>query len=105
MFKTSGGKYVAPQMLENSMKQSRFIEQIMVVGEGEKMPTALIQPNFEFIQEWARIKGIQLEDSLEAVATNKEVIKRVQQEVDLYNEKFGKWERVKSLSLLQKFGV
>jgi long-chain acyl-CoA synthetase len=99
MFKTSGGKYVAPQMLENSMKQSRFIEQIMVVGEGEKMPTALIQPNFEFIQEWARIKGIQLEDSLEAVATNKEVIKRVQQEVDLYNEKFGKWERVKKFEL------
>lgn len=63
------------------------------------MPTALIQPNFEFIQEWARIKGIQLEDSLEAVATNKEVIKRVQQEVDLYNEKFGKWERVKKFEL------
>lgn len=49
MFKTSGGKYVAPQILENSFKQSRFIEQIMVVGEGEKMPAALIQPNYEFL--------------------------------------------------------
>ncbi|HCO83126.1 MAG TPA: long-chain fatty acid--CoA ligase, partial [Arenibacter sp.] len=48
MFKTSGGKYVAPQLLENRFKQSRFIEQIMVVGEGEKMPAALIQPDFEF---------------------------------------------------------
>lgn len=99
MFKTSGGKYVAPQMVENSMKQSRFIEQIMVVGEGEKMPTALIQPNFEFIQEWARKKGISLEDSLEAVTANEEVIKRIQQEVDLYNEKFGKWEQVKKFEL------
>ncbi|RTL14288.1 MAG: long-chain fatty acid--CoA ligase, partial [Flavobacteriaceae bacterium] len=48
MFKTSGGKYVAPQILENAFKQSRFIEQIMVIGDGEKMPAAFIQPNFEF---------------------------------------------------------
>ena len=48
MFKTSGGKYIAPQMIENTMKQSRFIEQIMVIGDGEKMPAAFIQPNFEF---------------------------------------------------------
>ena len=50
MFKTSGGKYVAPQLLENRFKQSQFIEQIMVVGEGEKMPAALIQPDFEFLR-------------------------------------------------------
>ena len=48
MFKTSGGKYVAPQVIENAMKQSRFIEQIMVIGDGEKMPAAFVQPNFEF---------------------------------------------------------
>ena len=56
MFKTSGGKYVAPQLIENTMKQSRFIEQIMVIGDGEKMPAALIQPNFEFIEDWAARK-------------------------------------------------
>ena len=50
MFKTSGGKYVVPSLLENQLKQSRFIEQILVIGEGEKMPAALIQPNFEFIE-------------------------------------------------------
>ncbi|HEA28765.1 MAG TPA: long-chain fatty acid--CoA ligase [Leeuwenhoekiella sp.] len=99
MFKTSGGKYVAPQIIENAMKQSRFIDQIMVVGEGEKMPTAIIQPNFEFVQQWADRKGIQLDDSLEAIAQNPEVIKRIQQEVDVYNEKFGKWERVKKFEL------
>src|SRR5690606_8974484 len=53
MFKTSGGKYIAPQLIENTMKQSRFIEQIMVIGEGQKMPGAFIQPNFDFIIEWA----------------------------------------------------
>ena len=52
MFKTSGGKYVVPPLLEGELKQSLFIEQVMVIGEGEKMPAALIQPNFEFIKEW-----------------------------------------------------
>ena len=56
MFKTSGGKYIIPTLLENELKQSRFIEQIIVIGEGEKMPAALIQPNFEFIQEWLQQK-------------------------------------------------
>ena len=51
MFKTSGGKYIAPQLIENAMKQSRFIEQIMVIGDGEKMPAAFIQPSFEFVKE------------------------------------------------------
>jgi long-chain acyl-CoA synthetase len=54
MFKTSGGKYIAPQLLENTMKQSRFIEQIMVIGDGEKMPAAFIQPNFEFIKRMGK---------------------------------------------------
>ncbi|AVR46691.1 long-chain fatty acid--CoA ligase [Christiangramia fulva] len=100
MFKTSGGKYVAPQILENTMKQSRFIEQIMVVGDGEKMPAALIQPNFEFIKDWARRKNIDLGDgSMKAIATNKLVRQRIQEELDFYNEKFGKWERVKTFEL------
>ena len=56
MFKTSGGKYVIPTLLENELKQSRFIEQIMVIGEGQKMPAAFIQPNFEFIRDWGKRK-------------------------------------------------
>ncbi|MDX1543066.1 MAG: long-chain fatty acid--CoA ligase [Christiangramia sp.] len=100
MFKTSGGKYVAPQLIENTMKQSRFIEQIMVVGDGEKMPAALIQPNFEFIEEWARRKNIDLGDgSNENIANNDLVRERIQEEVDFYNQKFGKWEQVKTFAL------
>ncbi|SCY06715.1 long-chain acyl-CoA synthetase [Nonlabens sp. Hel1_33_55] len=98
MFKTSGGKYVAPQLLENTMKQSRFVDQIMVVGEGEKMPAALIQPNFEFLEDWAKRKGINFKDHKDLIS-NEQVIERFQKEVDEHNEKFGKWERVKRFEL------
>ena len=99
MFKTSGGKYVAPQIIENMMKQSRFIEHIMVVGEGEKMPAALIQPNFEFVTEWAKLKNINVGSTPQEIASNEEVKKRIQEDVDIHNEKFGKWERVKKFEL------
>lgn len=98
MFKTSGGKYVAPQLLENRFKQSRFIDQVMVVGEGEKMPAALIQPNFEFVAEWARKHNIVLEEG-DSLVNDERLIKRIQQEVDLANEQFAKWEKVKQFRL------
>ena len=99
MFKTSGGKYVAPQLIENAMKQSRFIEQIMVIGEGEKMPAAFIQPNFEFLKEWAHRKGLDIGTSTSDFVSNQIVIERFQEEVDQHNQKFGKWERVKKFEL------
>ncbi|KFF08921.1 AMP-dependent synthetase/ligase [Flavobacterium hydatis] len=99
MFKTSGGKYIAPQMIENMMKQSRFIEQIMVIGEGEKMPAAFIQPNFEFVKEWAKIHKIVLGDSNNDIITNAQVIKRIDEEVEAVNEKFGHWEKIKRFEL------
>ena len=99
MFKTSGGKYVAPALLENELKQSRFIEQIMVVGEGEKMPAALIQPNFEFVREWANRKSISLGDSNESIISNESVIERIQEEINSCNANFGKWEQIKKFKL------
>ncbi|RAJ07034.1 AMP-dependent synthetase/ligase [Arenibacter echinorum] len=98
MFKTSGGKYVAPQLLENRFKQSRFIEQIMVVGEGEKMPAALIQPDFEFLHNWAKMHNIEVGDNRKMVQ-NEKVISRFQEEVDAANESFAKWEKVKQFRL------
>ncbi|MEL6917848.1 MAG: AMP-dependent synthetase/ligase [Bacteroidota bacterium] len=98
MFKTSGGKYVAPQLLENRFKQSQFIEQIMVVGEGEKMPAALIQPNFEFLFEWAEKHNITLGENSDIVI-NEKVLAKYQQEVDMANENFAKWEKVKQFKL------
>src|SRR5690606_28028001 len=99
MFKTSGGKYVAPQLLEGELKQSRFIEQIMIVGEGEKMPGALIQPNFDFIKEWATRKNTNIGTTLKDICQNKEVIDRIQQEIDQINPRFGKWEQSKRFKL------
>jgi long-chain acyl-CoA synthetase len=99
MFKTSGGKYIAPQMLENHFKQSRFIEQIMVIGDGEKMPAAFIQPSFEFLTEWSNRKGINLGATNNEIITNELVVKRIQKEVDAINERFGNWEKVKRFEL------
>jgi long-chain acyl-CoA synthetase len=99
MFKTSGGKYIAPQLIENTMKQSRFIEQIMVIGDGQKMPAAFIQPNFDFIKEWAIIHEIVLGKSNEEIVSNEKVIARIQEEIDSLNEKFGNWEKIKRFEL------
>ncbi|MHA3788663.1 AMP-dependent synthetase/ligase [Flavobacterium hauense] len=98
MFKTSGGKYIAPQLIENAMKQSRFIEQIMVIGDGEKMPGAFIQPDFEFVKQWASRKGLSLSSNQE-IADNKEVHDRIQEEVDEINKKFGHWEQIKKFEI------
>lgn len=98
MFKTSGGKYVVPPLLEGDLKQSLFIEQIMVVGEGEKMPAAIIQPNFAFVKTWADKHDITC-DSNEDLISNQQVIDRIQVEIDKCNEKFGKWERIKKFEL------
>ncbi|SNR42794.1 long-chain acyl-CoA synthetase [Maribacter sedimenticola] len=98
MFKTSGGKYVAPQLLENRCKQSRFIEQIMVIGEGEKMPAALIQPNFDYIYEWAKKNKITVGENSDIVL-NEKVIARLDEEVTKANENFAKWEKIKQFRL------
>jgi long-chain acyl-CoA synthetase len=99
MFKTSGGKYVAPQVLENQFKQSRFIEQIMVIGDGEKMPAAFIQPNFEFILEWAKIHNVDLGKTKQQQISNPKLLERIQKEVNTHNTKFGKWEQIKRFEL------
>ena len=99
MFKTSGGKYIAPQLIENTMKQSRFIEQIMVIGDGQKMPAAFIQPNFEFLKEWGVIHGLDIGKSNEEIISNEKVIERIQGEINTLNEKFGNWEKIKRFEL------
>ena len=99
MFKTSGGKYIAPQIIENTMKQSLFIEQIMVIGDGEKMPAAFIQLNFSYIKSWAVKNGFDIGNLNEEIISNSKVIQKIQEEVDLYNEKFGNWEKIKRFEL------
>ncbi len=102
IFKTSGGKYVIPQVMENKFKESRFIEQIMVIGEGEKFPGAFIVPNFAFVKDWAARKGYsELSNaSNEALCKDERVIERIGEEVDRYNANYGHWETIKQFRLL-----
>ena len=102
MFKTSGGKYIAPQVIENEMKQSLFIEQIMVIGEGQKMPAALIQPNFDHIKNWFAQNGIAAEDDLVSICKNQSLLDEIQKEIDVHNQRFGKWEQIKKFELTPK---
>lgn len=97
-FKTSGGKYIAPQILENKMKESSFIEQIMVIGEGEKHPAAIIQPAFEFLKEWCKRKGITYTTDAE-MSKDQRVHDRIMKDVDSLNEGFAQYERIKKIIL------
>lgn len=99
IFKTSGGKYIAPQALENKFKESPFIEQMMVVGENRKFASALIVPSFAHLKSWCEIKNIPFESN-ESVIKNPDVIARIQSEVNIYNENFGQTEQIKKFTLL-----
>ncbi len=103
IFKTSGGKYIVPQAMENKFKESRFIEQVMVIGEGEKHPAALIVPSFDFVREWAKRKNVKLADdsNIELVAST-DVRNRIMEEVNTFNKEFGSWEQIKRIELLDK---
>jgi long-chain acyl-CoA synthetase len=100
MFKTSGGKYVAPQVMENRFKASRFIEQIIVIGDNRKHPAALIVPSYDYVREWAKSKEITLGQTNTEIINNQKVIDRIQKEVDTFNAEFGKFEQIKKIKLL-----
>lgn len=99
LFKTSGGKYVAPQPIENKMAESRFIEQMMVVGEGQKFVSALIVPAFQLLKEWYEERG-HLFPGKEAAVQDKEVMRLFRSIIDSYNKAFNPVEQVKKFGLL-----
>ena len=100
IFKTSGGKYVVPQAMENKFKESRFIEQIMVVGENQKFPAAFIVPNFSYIREWIKVQKIEITDtSNKAICESKIVITKINEEVSVFNKGYGNWEQIKKVAL------
>jgi len=101
LFKTSGGKYVAPQQIENKMKEIPYIEQLMVIGEARNFVSALIVPNFLAITEWATKNGIATK-SCEELVKNPDVIKLFKNAIDEKNKNFGHWETIKKFELLPK---
>jgi len=98
IFKLSTGKYVAPQVVENRFKESSFIEQIMVVGEGEKYAAAIICPAFHFLHAWCHRYGIKFRDNKDLIQKPR-VIERYQQEINEINKSLGHHEQVKKFEL------
>ncbi|MDA8529604.1 long-chain fatty acid--CoA ligase [Schleiferiaceae bacterium] len=96
MFKTSGGKYVAPQLIENELKASHLIEQSMVIGSGRKFPAAICILNEPGVKEWCSRHDIEY-TSINEMALNQQVRDRVWKDVERANSSFGKWEQVKKI--------
>ena len=101
IFKTSMGKYVSPVLIENKIKESPFIGEMLVIGEGQKFAAALIYPNFEHLKSWCNIKGIPYTTDEEMIQS-KEVLMRYRKEIDKYNETLGDYEQVKKFELIAK---
>jgi len=99
IFKTSMGKYVSPVLLENKIKESPFIDQIMVIGEHQKFAAALVVPNFEHMRSWCKIKGIEYTTNAEMIR-NKEFKNRIKKELDCFNQQFGDTEKIKKFELI-----
>ncbi len=99
MFKLSSGKYIAPQVIENKLKESFFIENVMVVGENQKFASALLSPNFEFLHNWASLHGIKFHDNT-ALITDSVIIARFQKEVNEINKQLGQTEQIKRFRLV-----
>lgn len=107
IFKTSGGKYIVPQAMENRLKQSRFIEQAMVIGEGEKFPAVFIVPNMAFVKEWAQRHDLDFSQiSNEEIIAHQTLVDRINKEIAEINVEYGSWEQLKKVKLLgQEFTI
>lgn len=98
IFKTSGGKYIAPQPIENMLKESTLIEQAMVIGENEKFPAAFIVPSVDGVKAYCEHKQIPYVSHSEMLA-NKAIIDKIQREIDSFNTRLGNWEQIKKFEL------
>jgi long-chain acyl-CoA synthetase len=101
IFKISSGKYIAPQVIENKLKESMFIEQVMVIGENQKFASAIIAPDFQFLHNWASIHHISFRNNEELIS-NQVVFARYQKEVTEMNQNLGDHEKIKRFRLVSE---
>lgn len=101
IFKTSGGKYVVPQVMENHFKESPYIEQVMVIGENRKFPAAFIIPAKQRVIDWAKANNIDVTVPYGELLKKPEVIALFQAETDRFNEHYGSWEKIKKFALME----
>ena len=99
IFKISSGKYIAPQVIENKLKESTFIDQVMVIGENQKFASALITPDFQFLHKWASDENISFRDDVELIS-NPLVFARYQKEVSEMNLSLSDHEKIKRFRLI-----
>lgn len=99
IFKLSGGKYIAPQMIENKLKGSTLIEQVMVIGANEKFASALISPNFPLLHDWAAEHKIHFENNKDLIH-KPEVVDKIQKEVGIINKTLGSHEQISRIRLV-----
>ncbi len=101
MFKTSGGKYIVPQQIEMKMVESPFIEQLMVVGEGEKFPAAFVVPSYTNLKNWAQANAPEIVNfSHDDFQKSDAVKKKLEEEINQLNVNFGHWEQIKKIAII-----
>ncbi|MGH9751364.1 MAG: AMP-dependent synthetase/ligase [Blastocatellia bacterium] len=100
LIKTSGGKYVAPQPIENAIKQSQYVNQVVVIGDDHKFPAALIVPQMEALRAYARRQGIDVEES--ELIKHPEIIALIEKEVDMRTTDLSQHEKIKAILLLPR---
>ncbi|MFV0157456.1 long-chain fatty acid--CoA ligase [Empedobacter falsenii] len=101
MYKTSGGKYIVPQQIEMKMVESPFIEQLMVVGEGEKFPGAFVVPSYPNLLNWAKSNAPEIVNlSHDEFQKSKAVQKKIEDEINNLNTNFGHWEQIKKIAII-----
>jgi long-chain acyl-CoA synthetase len=101
LIKTSGGKYIAPQQIETLIKASRFVSQVVVVGNGRKYASALIYPNLEVLRGYAELKGIKYSGESELLS-NPRIIDLIRRQVDKTTSDLARYEKVKKIGLLER---
>ena len=99
LLKTSGGKYIAPQPIENAIKQSRFVSQVVVIGDQMKFPAALIVPNFESLKSYAALKGIRSDNEAQFLHDPR-IVDLIERQVAKYTSHLAQFEKIKAIALI-----
>lgn len=99
LFKTSNGKYIAPQMMESRLAENKYIDEVAVIGDQRKFVTALVVPNLSQLRVWARDNGLEDEDS-EALMRDPKVIRFIMSEIEAYQKDIADFEKIKRITLL-----
>jgi long-chain acyl-CoA synthetase len=100
LFKTSGGKYIAPQPIEQMIKGSRFVNQVVLIGNGRKFPAALIVPDWERVESYAQLKGLKASNHAE-LCKHPRIIDLFERQIAGLTTDLAQFERVKKVALLE----